>query len=88
MVAVKNVLDCQFSFKCPQEWKALEKSPFRDIRFCNACKKEVFFCKNREQIAWARFNGHCVAVQTEFAETIEFAKPPEIELGMMLPPEE
>lgn len=78
----KEVVNCEFSFKCPKDWNSLVQTPFKDIRFCGQCSKPVFFCRESAQVQWAGDNRQCAAALVPYGE-IET----EIVMGDVSPPE-
>lgn len=40
-IAIRN---CVFAFKCEAKWDNLEILSCDNIRFCNVCQREVYFC--------------------------------------------
>ena len=39
---------CRFRFKCPKKWPQLKETDNRSVRFCDECRREVFYCKSAE----------------------------------------
>lgn len=63
MRGTKPILNCgvRFEFKCPRDWGDLAQTGDDNIRYCNECGRNVFFCAgDEEMIAHAR-RGDCVA---------------------------
>jgi uncharacterized protein (TIGR02996 family) len=62
-VARSGVENCaRFEFRCPKRWDKLQPTGDEAVRFCTACRKEVYYC---ESIAEARQHaslGRCVAL--------------------------
>lgn len=51
----------QFRIVCPKTWDMLAMTDVEDVRYCDQCSLEVFFCvTDEETIAHARA-GHCIA---------------------------
>jgi hypothetical protein len=57
------------SYKCPNDWNALTETDDSDIRFCEECEKEVYFCHDDDELAKGIRLNRCVA----------FFKPSEME---------
>jgi uncharacterized protein (TIGR02996 family) len=60
------VENCQprFQFRCPKEWQRLTRTADSQVRFCDHCRKNVYYCGSvREARDHAR-QGHCVAVNS------------------------
>lgn len=64
-MASYKVVDCEFEFKCPVQWRSLQKTPFSDIRFCSHCNQNVCKCRTDEQLKWVRDNRLCCAIESE-----------------------
>lgn len=56
-----QILECDFAFKCPQQWDNLTPLDHPDQRFCESCDREVFFVRTRQQLAVYQKQGHCIA---------------------------
>jgi uncharacterized protein (TIGR02996 family) len=52
----------KFSLKCPKEWGALEPTGRSNIRRCNACARDVYYCLDVGQAREHAARGQCVAV--------------------------
>jgi hypothetical protein len=61
MDANNQVLECDFAFKCPQQWENLRPLDHPDKRFCESCDREVFFVRSRRELAVCRKLGQCIA---------------------------
>lgn len=61
--------NCVLSYKCPNDWNALTETDDSDIRFCEECEKEVYFCHDDDELAKGIRLNRCVA----------FFKPSEME---------
>ncbi|MGI9558516.1 MAG: hypothetical protein ACR2NQ_02455 [Thermodesulfobacteriota bacterium] len=57
--------NCEFSFKCPLKWERLTETKDDKIRFCGECERNVYFCKDDEELAKHVERGDCVAVIQE-----------------------
>jgi len=77
-----------FQLRCPKEWGALAATGRDDVRFCDACERQVFYC---DSLAAARSHarmGDCVAVDPGISRT-----PGDLDedssgglMGVMVPP--
>lgn len=56
-----SIRNCRFAFKCDMKWDDLSETEDEDIRFCNSCEKEVYFCINDDELARAVRLNRCVA---------------------------
>jgi hypothetical protein len=57
-IAIRN---CTFAFKCGAKWDQLEKLDYDNIRFCNSCQKEVYFCYDGYELVSSIHLNRCVA---------------------------
>jgi len=53
--------NCVLAYKCPNDWAALTETDNEDIRFCNECEREVYFCHDDEDLAKGIRLNRCVA---------------------------
>jgi len=60
--AIRN---CTFAYRCDQKWEELKETEQATVRFCDACKQEVFFCDTNDQLADAIKHNLCVAICIE-----------------------
>ena len=59
---VHQVENCDFLFKCPQQWDKMDETENEDVRFCGECRKEVHFVKGVKSLKELREAGKCVAL--------------------------
>jgi len=79
----------QFKFQCPKRWDRLQPTDQVDVRFCEACRKEVYYCPNLSQARDHAWQGHCVAVQLGLPRTPGDLEPPRMLVGVIrVDPEE
>ena len=57
----------KFSFKCPKEWGGLTATDDQDIKFCDACKKNVYYCATVPEARDRAARGECVALDSQAA---------------------
>mgnify|MGYP000742321081 CR=1 FL=1 len=57
--------NCEYSVKyeCPLKWKNLKKTDDPTIRFCNECNKNVYQCKNENDMDEHIKLNHCIALE-------------------------
>lgn len=55
-----------FKFRCPKTWDQLKETSNYDVRFCEVCKKNVYFCYSNDDIK--RRNGECIAIERDGSE--------------------
>lgn len=60
---VLEIEDCasDWEFKCPKRWDALQPTDRPDVRFCDTCKENVYFCATPEQLLERTGQRRCVA---------------------------
>ena len=56
-----TISNCRFAYKCAKTWDSLEESKTPDIKFCNDCQRNVYFCHDDSQLVEAIKMNHCVA---------------------------
>jgi len=59
--------NCHWSIKnrCPQLWFNLTPTDDRDIRYCDVCSRQVYYCKSRDQIDFHSAIGNCIAINND-----------------------
>lgn len=62
LVSRVPVEKCQFTFKCPEQWSSLTPTKNLEIRFCDACQREVYYCHMIGEARHHARNGRCVAI--------------------------
>ena len=63
------IRNCVFAFKCEKKWEQLTQTKNTDVRFCDACQREVFFCKADDQLRESIVLNRCIAVEVENTTT-------------------
>jgi hypothetical protein len=63
-----EVWNCQapLSVECPLQWENLEPTNASDIRFCDVCQRNVFYCETPDRFLEAARQGRCVAIPAKF----------------------
>jgi hypothetical protein len=56
-----QILECDFAFKCPQQWESLRSLDHPDQRFCESCDRTVYFVRTRRELAVCQKLGQCIA---------------------------
>lgn len=79
---------CQFAFECPKKWSSLTPTKNLEVRFCDTCRRNVFYCHTISEAREHARNGECVAVDL-MVPRLENDLPDEEHrtLGFMAPPE-
>jgi hypothetical protein len=78
-----QILNCEFTFRCPQAWDALEITENSQVRHCATCNRSVTFITTVEEIAIAVQYGACVAANVNSEEF----KGPHVGVGRVGDPE-
>src|SRR5581483_8841826 len=53
-----------FRFRCPKQWERLTPTADRTVRFCEGCRREVFFCSTLSVAQTHAAVGDCIAVDS------------------------
>jgi len=55
---------CEFKFRCKKTWESLEslENYPDDIKYCSACKRDVFLVESDLDLKRAVLNNQCVAI--------------------------
>ena len=69
--------NCVLAYKCLNDWNALTETDDQNIRFCNECEKEVYFCHDDEDLAKGIRLNRCIA----FFKPTEIPSIPEATMG-------
>jgi hypothetical protein len=59
----KYLRNCKFKFRCFKLWDDLEETDQIAVRFCDECKKHVYYCETQEQLNFAIARNECVAIR-------------------------
>ncbi len=60
----------QFAFRCPKQWDKLQLSGQEHIRYCSACRKQVFYCDTITKAREHARQGDCVAVDPTLIRSV------------------
>jgi hypothetical protein len=55
------IRNCSWGYKCERIWDSLIATDSNNIRFCDACEKEVYLCKTKRELADSVLLNRCVA---------------------------
>jgi hypothetical protein len=63
-----TIRNCVFAFKCNAKWeemKVVSEDHIRDVevRFCDSCQKEVYFCSDDDELARNVRLNRCIAIE-------------------------
>jgi hypothetical protein len=56
--------EVRFKFRCPKQWQNLARTDDSQVRFCDACRKNVYYCGTIAEARDHARRGHCVAVNS------------------------
>ena len=60
-----SIRNCIFAYRCDKQWSGLAETSDPDIKFCDACQREVFYCYDDEDLAQSIVLNRCVAIDME-----------------------
>ena len=61
-VPIENC-NVRWRFQCPKKWDQMDTTSREGIRFCSACRRDVYFCESVEEARQLAENkGHCVVI--------------------------
>lgn len=75
----------RFTYKCPKNWNALQKTESDSVRFCDACQENVYYCTEPQEVNRHAHQGHCVAIASLMSDRNVSAWDTIEELGMVKP---
>ena len=80
MAMKASIRNCKFAFKCPLKWESLAKTTDPDVRFCDECQQEVYFCRSDAELVKAIKLNRCIAITVE-----DKPAPPRVLMGSPAP---
>ena len=62
--AYSKITNCEgrFAINCPKLWANLQTTENVQVRFCNVCRKNVYFCRTDDELDAHSKQNHCVAI--------------------------
>jgi hypothetical protein len=63
----QKVVNCEFVFKCPQQWNLMKRTESDGVRFCGECERNVYFAESAQELDKFSREGKCVAVFQEIS---------------------
>lgn len=81
--AYSKITNCdrRFTISCPKLWADLQTTDNVQVRFCNVCRKDVYFCRTDNELeAHSRLN-HCVAIYDSELESEMLGLPNSGDIG-------
>lgn len=58
----------KFRLECPIQWSSLRGTSDENVRFCEVCQQEVYYCRTPEEVAQRAIRRHCVAYDSPAPE--------------------
>ena len=63
-----TIRNCVFAFKCTAKWedmRVVNEDQIRviEVRFCDSCQKEVYFCDDDDELARNVRLNRCIAIE-------------------------
>jgi uncharacterized protein (DUF1810 family) len=56
-----EIINCEFSYKCPTDWDKLAKTNHINVKYCSECDNSVTLCRNQKEVDIASEKGICIA---------------------------
>ena len=56
--------NCKFEYLCDLFWENLTETGEKDVRFCNKCQSNVYFCDSYEKLEHATHLNRCIALDS------------------------
>lgn len=78
-------VDIKFNFACPKQWSELVETENPDVRFCDLCRQQVFYCTTIPEARQHAWRGRCVAVDIANERTKHDLERPPPMVGMIAP---
>jgi len=78
VVSQRKIENCKtnFEFRCPKLWENLEPTEDDTVRFCDNCRKSVYFCDTLQTAYHHAAEGRCVAISAAAERTPGDMPPP------------
>src|SRR5262249_5853269 len=89
-VARPPVENCEARFEllCPQRWDALARTDTPGARFCDVCRRSVYYASNMRDAPRLALSGECVAIdvdpETRYPGDLDRER--HVTAGMIAPP--
>lgn len=68
---MKKILNCPMEYICSKSWNELQMTDDLNIKFCNACNKEVHLCEDALDLEVALEQNLCIAFQNQLEIKLE-----------------
>ena len=78
--------DVEFAFACPLSWDRLHNTEDETVRFCDQCRRHVFFCQSVPDANRYPMLGACVAIDESLPRSTNDVTGQHRVMGKILPP--
>ncbi|HLL20863.1 MAG TPA: TIGR02996 domain-containing protein [Kofleriaceae bacterium] len=78
-------VELRIELRCPKQWSDLVETPSPDVRFCELCRQQVFYCTTVAEARQHAWRGRCVAVDIANERTPHDLERPPPMVGMIAP---
>jgi uncharacterized protein (TIGR02996 family) len=51
-----------FTFRCPRKWEQLRTTEDAEVRYCDGCERNVYYCGSVREAQKHAYRGECVAI--------------------------
>ena len=75
----------EFEFECPKQWAQLKPTDDLTVRYCVACRQNVYYCDTIVEARRHATSGHCVAVGRAVSRWPNDLRERPLAIGKMLP---
>jgi hypothetical protein len=82
---VEGCRAARFDFLCTQQWSDLEETGASEVRHCNLCKQQVFYCTTIAEARTHAWRGRCVAIDIANERSKHDLERPPPMVGMIAP---
>ena len=65
------IRNCSWGYSCDQKWEKLTATHNFDIKFCEACQREVYHCETQEELAENITLNRCVNFPSDITKIID-----------------
>lgn len=69
-----TIRNCVLAFKCTAKWHELTPTNDDNINFCEDCQREVHFCEDDDELAYAVRLNRCIAIYRESDSTDAYSE--------------
>lgn len=58
-----SIRNCQFAIRCDRQWAQLRTTSNDEVRYCDKCQHDVYWCQTDRELAEAVALNRCVAIE-------------------------